>query len=89
MEGKDQENFYDGENLRARLTENGKKTTSLYHNGEILAECEGESVPIRKYLRGNDLSKSLVPSGLAWSESTSAMIMRFTQFQQLRSFKIT
>ena len=56
MDGREQENFYDGENLRAGLTENGKRTTFLYHNGEILAECDGESAPIRRYLRGNGLS---------------------------------
>ena len=41
LDGKEQENFYDGEGLRAGLTENGKKTTFLFHNGEIFAECEG------------------------------------------------
>ena len=56
LDGREQENFYDGENLRAGLTENGKRTTFLYHNGEILAECEGESAPVRRYLRGNGLS---------------------------------
>ncbi len=56
LEGKEQENSYDGDGLRAGLTENGKKTTFLYHNGEILTEFEGESAPIRRYLRGNGLS---------------------------------
>ncbi len=56
LDGREQENFYDGENLRAGLTENGKRTTFLYHNGEILAECDGESAPIRRYLRGSGLS---------------------------------
>ena len=56
LEGKEQENFYDGEGLRAGLTENGKRTTFLYHNGEILTEFDGESAPIRRYLRGNGLS---------------------------------
>ncbi len=56
LDGKEQENFYDGENLRAGLTENGKKTTFLYHDGEILTESDGESAPIRRYLRGNGLS---------------------------------
>lgn len=56
LDGKEQENFYDGENLRAGVTENGKKTTFLYHNGEIFAECGGESAPIRRYIRGIGLS---------------------------------
>ncbi len=34
LDGKEQENFYDGEGLRAGLRENGKKTTFLYHNGD-------------------------------------------------------
>ncbi|MBD5492681.1 MAG: hypothetical protein HDR16_11380 [Lachnospiraceae bacterium] len=42
MDGKEQENFYDGEGLRARISENGKKTTFLYHNGEILTERRRE-----------------------------------------------
>ncbi len=37
LDGKEQENFYDGEGL----TENGKRTTFLFHNGEILTECGG------------------------------------------------
>ncbi len=57
LEGKEQKNSYDGEGLRAGLTENGKKTTFLYHNGEILTEFEGESVPIKRYLRGIGLSQ--------------------------------
>lgn len=56
LDGKEQENFYDGEGLRAGLTENGKKTTFLFHNGEILTESEGDSAPVRRYVRGNGLS---------------------------------
>ena len=56
LDGKEQENSYDGEGLRAGLTENGKKTTFLYHNGEILAECDGESAPVRRHIRGIGLS---------------------------------
>ncbi len=56
LNGKGQENSYDGEGLRAGLTENGKKTTFLYHNGEILTEFDGESAPIKRYLRGIGLS---------------------------------
>ncbi len=54
-DGRKQENLYDGENLRAGLMENGKKTTFLFYNGEILAESDGESAPIRRYLRGQSL----------------------------------
>ena len=56
LDGKEQENFYDGEGLRAGLTENGKKTFFLYYNGEILTECDGESAPVRRYLNGIGLS---------------------------------
>lgn len=52
LDGREQENSYDGEGLRAGLTENGKRTTFLYHNGEILTECDGESAPIRRHIRG-------------------------------------
>ena len=51
-----QENLYDGEGLRAGLTENGKSTTFLFYNGEILAECNGDSMPIRRHLSGAGLS---------------------------------
>lgn len=56
LDGKEQENFYDGENLRAGVTENGKRTTFLYHNGEILTEFDGESAPVRRHIRGIGLS---------------------------------
>ena len=56
LDGREQENSYDGEGLRAGLTENGKKTTFLYHNGEILTEFDGESAPVKRYLRGVGLS---------------------------------
>ena len=56
LDGREQENFYDGEGLRAGMTENGRKTTFLYHNGEILAECDGESAPIKRHIRGIGLS---------------------------------
>ena len=55
-DGREQENLYDGEGLRAGLTENGKSTTFLFYNGEILAECNGDSMPIRRHLRGFGLS---------------------------------
>ena len=51
-----QENLYDGEGLRAGLTENGKSTTFLFYNGEILAECNGDGMPIRRHVRGLGLS---------------------------------
>ena len=56
LEGKEQGNSYDGEGLRAGLTENGKRTTFLYHNGEILTEFDGESAPVRRHIRGIGLS---------------------------------
>lgn len=56
LDGKEQENLYDGEGLWAGLTENGRKTILLYHNGEILTESDGESVPVRRYVSGNGLS---------------------------------
>ncbi len=52
------------EGLRAGLSENGKKTTFLYHNGEIIAECSGESVPIRRHIRGTGLSHVQTEDGL-------------------------
>ena len=52
LDGKEQENLYDGEGLRAGLTENGKKTTFLYYNGEIFTESDGENAPVRRYLTG-------------------------------------
>ncbi|MCM1267515.1 MAG: RHS repeat-associated core domain-containing protein [Bacteroidales bacterium] len=55
-DGREQENLYDGEGLRAGLVENGKKTTFLYHNGEIFTECDGESAPVRRYVSGLGLS---------------------------------
>ena len=56
LDGKEQKNSYDGEGLRVGISENGKKTAFLYHNGEILTEFEGESAPIKRYLRGIGLS---------------------------------
>ncbi len=35
-----QENRYDAENLRFELLENGRKTSFVYHNGELLHEAE-------------------------------------------------
>ncbi|MCM1424622.1 MAG: RHS repeat-associated core domain-containing protein [bacterium] len=55
-DGREQENLYDGEGLRAGLAENGKRTTFLYHDGEIFTECDGESAPIRRYVIGLGLS---------------------------------
>ncbi|MBD5455805.1 MAG: hypothetical protein HDR23_04930 [Lachnospiraceae bacterium] len=51
-DGRVQENLYDGEGLRAGLRESGKLSTFLYYNGEILTECNGESMPIRRRLPG-------------------------------------
>lgn len=56
LDGREQENLYDGEGLRAGLTENGKRTIFLFHSGEILTEGDGESSPVRRYLTGFGLS---------------------------------
>ena len=56
LDGKIQENSYDGEDMRAGLTEDGKRSIFLYYNGEILTECDGESAPVRRYLNGIGLS---------------------------------
>ena len=55
-DGREQENLYDGEGLRAGIKENGKVTSFLYYNGEILAECDGDSAPVRRHLAGQGLS---------------------------------
>ena len=58
-DGREQENLYDGEGLRAGIKENGKESMFLYYNGEILAECSGStasSVLVRRYQRGIFLS---------------------------------
>ncbi len=55
-DGREQENFYDGEGLRAGVKEDGKAATFLFLNGEILAECNGDSVPVRRHLSGLGLS---------------------------------
>ena len=41
---------------RFGVTETRRKTTFLYRNGEILTESDGESAPIKRYLRGIGLS---------------------------------
>ena len=55
-DGREQENLYDGEGLRAGLRENGKKISFLFYNGEILAECDGDGMPVRRHLPGIGLS---------------------------------
>ncbi len=55
-EGREQENFYDGEGLRAGISENGKSSTFIFHNGEILAEYDGDSRPVKRHLQGIRLS---------------------------------
>lgn len=55
-DGREQENFYDGEGLRAGLSEDGKASTFLFLNGEIIAECNGDSMPVRRHLSGLGLS---------------------------------
>ena len=56
-DGREQENLYDGEGLRAGLKESSKISTLLYYNGEILAECDGDSMPVRRHLAGVGLSQ--------------------------------
>ena len=51
FEGREQENFYDGEGLRAGIKEDGKSSTFLFLNGEILAECDGNREPARRQIR--------------------------------------
>ncbi len=41
--GKVQENRYDAEGLRYELLENGRRTSFVYHNGELLHEKGGET----------------------------------------------
>ncbi|MBD5463890.1 MAG: RHS repeat-associated core domain-containing protein [Lachnospiraceae bacterium] len=55
-DGRKQENLYDGEGLRAGLKEKGKESTFLFYNGEILAECDGDNMPVRRHLSGLGLS---------------------------------
>ena len=55
-DGRVQENLYDGEGLRAGLKEGSTVSTFLFYNGEILAECDGDSMPIRRHLSGAGLS---------------------------------
>ena len=55
-DGREQENLYDGEGLRAGLRENGKESSFLFYNGEILTECDGDGVPVRRHLLGMGLS---------------------------------
>ncbi len=62
--GSVQENRYDAENLRFELLENGRKTSFVYHNGELLHEegREGQGTSyhlglgIDALLRGQELS---------------------------------
>ena len=56
LDGREQENAYDGEGLRAGLKENGKKSVFLFHDGEILSECDGEGMPVRRHIHGAGLS---------------------------------
>ena len=56
FEGREQENFYDGEGLRAGIKEDGKVSTFLFLNGEILAESDENKEPVRRHLSGLGLS---------------------------------
>ena len=62
--GRVQENRYDAENLRFELLENGKRTSFVYHNGELLHEEGREEqktsyhlgMGIEAFQRGQELS---------------------------------
>ena len=62
--GRVQENRYDAENLRFELLENGRRTSFVYHNGELLHEEGREEqktsyhlgVGIDAFQRGQELS---------------------------------
>ncbi len=56
LEGREQENFYGGEGLRAGVSESGKASTFIFHNGEILTECGENSIPVKRHLQGQGLS---------------------------------
>ena len=56
FEGREQENLYDGEGLRAGVSESGKSSTFIFHNGEILAECDENRTPVKRHLQGQGLS---------------------------------
>ncbi len=55
-EGSIQENRYDGEGLRAGITENGKEAVFHFHNRDILAESDGEGRTVKRHLTGLGLS---------------------------------
>ncbi|MEY8268875.1 RHS repeat-associated core domain-containing protein [Lachnospiraceae bacterium 64-25] len=56
LDGKEQENLYDGEGLRAELKENGKVSTFLFKDGESLVECDGDNTLARRHMQGAGLS---------------------------------
>ena len=56
LDGKEQENLYDGEGLRAGLKENGKASMFLFYNGEIFAESNEDNIPVRRHIQGAGLS---------------------------------
>lgn len=47
-----QENLYDGENLRAGLVERGKRSTFVFHKGEIVGELDDRDTLVKGYIRG-------------------------------------
>ena len=47
-----QENLYDGENLRAGMTEHGRRSTFLFMNREIVAELNASDTPESRFIRG-------------------------------------
>ncbi len=56
LDGREQKNYYDGEGFRAGLKESGKASEFVFHNGEILAECNEENVSVRRHILGMGLS---------------------------------
>ena len=46
------------------LRRTGRRLFFLYHNGEILTECDGESAPVRRYLTGLGLSHVQTEDGV-------------------------
>ena len=47
-----QENLYDGENLRAGITEHGKRSTFLFMNREIIGELNASDTLKSRFIRG-------------------------------------
>ena len=48
--------LYDENRNLVSKKEGERETSYLYYNGEILAECDGNSAPVRRHLAGQGLS---------------------------------